>query len=177
MQKKTPVLVLTQTAVLLALLIALQTLTKPAGQIVTGSCVNCVLAVAAWLVGWPGGLCVAAASPFAAFLLGIGPAFFPLTPIIAAGNAVYVALLAWLGRAWQPVWKPALAVAVASAAKAATLWLAVVQGVCRFADLKPMQVETFSAMFSLPQLVTALIGGAVAMIIVPVVRKALGGGR
>ena len=39
------VLWLTETAALTALLIILQTVTKPAGQYVTGSCVNAVLAV------------------------------------------------------------------------------------------------------------------------------------
>ena len=36
---------ITETAVMLALLVTLQALTKPAGQLVTGSCVNAVLAV------------------------------------------------------------------------------------------------------------------------------------
>ena len=34
---------ITETAVMLALLIALQALTKPLGQLVTGSCVNAVI--------------------------------------------------------------------------------------------------------------------------------------
>ena len=37
---------ITETAIMLALLVTLQALTKPAGQFVTGSCVNVVLA---WL--------------------------------------------------------------------------------------------------------------------------------
>ena len=41
---------ITETAVMLALLVSLQALTKPMGQLVTGSCVNAVLAVSA-LVG------------------------------------------------------------------------------------------------------------------------------
>ena len=40
---------ITETAVMLALLIALQALTKPLGQLVTGSCVNAVLAVSVLL--------------------------------------------------------------------------------------------------------------------------------
>ena len=43
---------LVRTAVLLALLVVLQAATKAAGQLVTGSCVNAVLAVAAWM-SWP----------------------------------------------------------------------------------------------------------------------------
>ena len=41
---------ITETAIMLALLVTLQALTKPMGQLVTGSCVNAVLAIAA-LVG------------------------------------------------------------------------------------------------------------------------------
>ena len=43
MRKK--VLWITETAVMLALLVTLQALTKPMGQLVTGSCVNAVLAI------------------------------------------------------------------------------------------------------------------------------------
>ena len=64
MKKK--ILWITETAVLLALLITLQWLTKPLGQLVTGSCVNAVLAVAALLCGWSSGLTVALVSPVCA---------------------------------------------------------------------------------------------------------------
>ena len=42
---------ITKTAVLIALLVVLQGMTKPLGQLVTGSCVNAVLAIAALLAG------------------------------------------------------------------------------------------------------------------------------
>jgi len=42
---------ITETAILLALLVTLQAVTKPAGQLVTGSCVNTILAVAVLLGG------------------------------------------------------------------------------------------------------------------------------
>ena len=44
---------ITETAVMLALLVALQAITKPLGQLITGSFVNCVLAVTVLLVGSP----------------------------------------------------------------------------------------------------------------------------
>lgn len=64
-----------RTAVCLALLIAIQFLTKSLGQLVTGSCVNLVLAIAALIGGVWSGVTVAVISPFCAYLLGIGPAF------------------------------------------------------------------------------------------------------
>ncbi|MDD6679222.1 MAG: ECF transporter S component [Firmicutes bacterium] len=165
---------ITRTAVFLALLVVLQSVTKPAGQIVTGSCVNAVLAVSVLCAGLASGLTVALLSPLFAFLLGIGPAFFPLTPVIAVGNAVFVSLL-WLlaGRKQNPLWKTAGGMAAASSAKFLCLYFLVVEGVCRFAELKPQQVKTFTTMFSFPQLITALIGCAVAWIIVPIVTKAM----
>ena len=64
---------ITETAVMLALLVCLQALTKPMGQLVTGSCVNAVLAVSALVGGLSCGLVVALCSPVLAFLLGIAP--------------------------------------------------------------------------------------------------------
>lgn len=174
-ERRDRVLWLTETAALLALLIALQTVTKPLGQLVTGACVNCVLAVAALVPGLLSALIIAGISPFAAFLMGIGPVFFPLTPVIALGNAVYVGLLSALFRGKGP--QRAFAVTAASGAKFAVLYVLVVQVICRVAALAPRQVETFTAMFSWPQLVTALLGGAMAAMTVPLLRRALAGRR
>ena len=54
---------ITETAVLLALLVSLQALTKPMGQWVTGSCVNAVLAVTVLVAGVYSGITVAIISP------------------------------------------------------------------------------------------------------------------
>ena len=54
MKKKT--LWVTETAVMLALLVTLQWATKPLGQLVTGSCVNAVLAVTVLLSGVGSGI-------------------------------------------------------------------------------------------------------------------------
>ena len=61
MRKK--VLWITETAVMLALLVTLQALTKPMGQLVTGSCVNAVLAISVLLVGMSSGITIALISP------------------------------------------------------------------------------------------------------------------
>ena len=54
---------ITETAVMLALLVALQALTKPLGQLVTGSFVNAVLAVTVLVAGLYSGITVAIISP------------------------------------------------------------------------------------------------------------------
>ena len=85
---------ITETAILLALLVTLQAVTKGFGQLVTGSCVNAVLAIAALVGGLASGLTVALISPVLAFLLGIAPQILTV-PAIMVGNSVYVVLL-WL---------------------------------------------------------------------------------
>ena len=62
-----------ETAVMLALLITLQVLTKPLGQLATGSFVNAILALTVLLAGVSSGVTVAVISPVCAFVLGIAP--------------------------------------------------------------------------------------------------------
>ena len=64
---------LTETAVLLALLVTLQAVTKSFGQLVTGSCVNAILAIAVLFTGLGSGITIALISPVLAFLFGIAP--------------------------------------------------------------------------------------------------------
>ncbi len=163
---------ITYTAVLLALLIVLQWATKSLGQFVTGSCVNCVLTVAALLVGWQGGLAVAVVSPFVAFLLSIGPKNIAIVPAIAVGNAVLVLVLWLFLNKKFSVLRAVLGVLCAAGAKFLTLYLLVVQVLCRVLTLPEKQAAMFGTMFSWPQLVTALIGAAVAVAVIPLVRRA-----
>lgn len=169
---------ITRTAVLTAMLVAVQWATAGtqafAGQYITGSLVNCVLAMAAMFAGFWSGIAVALLSPLCAFLLGIGPALIQLVPCIALGNCVYVALLWVLTKNWK-LWKGALGVAVAATAKFLTLYVAVVKMLIPVMGeaLKAPQVQKFTAMFSIPQLITALAGGTLALLISPLVRKAI----
>ncbi len=174
------ILWITRTGVLIALLIALQWLTAGtsafAGQYITGSCVNAVLAVAVLASGLLSGIVVAILSPFCAFLLGIGPKLMQIVPAIALGNVVFVACLHFLAGEQQKVfWRQAVGVLISAAAKFALLYLSVVKVLIPAMGpaLKEKQVATFTAMFSWPQLATALIGGTVALLIVPVIRKAI----
>ena len=184
MNKK--ILKITETAVMLALLIALQAVTKPLGQIVTGSCVNAVLAITVMLVGMGGGISVALISPVCAFLLGIAPNFVTVLPIMI-GNVCFVVLLKLIaGESFKPYWRMPIALIVASAIKFAVLYFLVVVVICGLASgallgqkigeivvLAPPMLEMLPAMFTWPQLITALIGGAVALLITPVLKKAL----
>ncbi|MBO5078596.1 MAG: ECF transporter S component [Oscillospiraceae bacterium] len=172
---------ITETAVMLALLVALQALTKPMGQLVTGSFVNAVLAVSVLLAGLYSGIAVALISPVLAYLLGIAPQILTV-PAIMVGNCVYVILLHFIaGKDSKQILRQVAAWLAAAAAKFAALYAIVVWLICGvFSEsllasgaMKAPMVKALPATFSWPQLFTALIGGAVALLIVPVLRKAL----
>ncbi len=170
-----------ETAVMLALLVALQALTKPMGQLVTGSFVNAVLAVTVLVAGLSSGLTVALISPVLAYLLGIAPQILTV-PAIMVGNTVFVALLYFIaGKDSKKIVRQLIAWVSAAFAKFAALYAIVVwlicgvfsQGLLESGVLKAPMLKALPATFSWPQLFTALIGGAVALLIVPVLRKAL----
>lgn len=170
---------ITETAVMLALLVALQALTKPLGQLVTGSCVNAVLAVSVLLGGLGCGVTIALISPVLAFLLGIAPQILTV-PAIMAGNTIYVIILSLI--ADKPgCLRQITAWLTAAAAKFAALYAIVVWLICGVLSdtlleagiLKAPMLKALPATFSWPQLFTALIGGGVALLILPVLRKAL----
>lgn len=166
---------LTRTALLIALLVAVQYLTKSMGQFVTGSCVNLILAVAALIGGLWCGAAVAILSPFCAFLLGIGTPILRLVPAIALGNLVLVVVLALLDRKLRFPGANAVGVAAAAVCKFAVLWGVITQLLLPSMGLPAEKVAALSASFSWPQLVTALIGGALSLLVVPALRKALKG--
>ena len=172
MKKKT--LWIAETAVMIALLVALQGLTKPAGQFVTGSCVNLILGVSTLVGGLWCGLTVALLSPFFAFALGIGPALIQIVPAIAVGNIVLVLVLFLICRKAKKLSPLSYGGAVAaSVCKFAALYALVVLLLLPLLGLPEKQVAMMSAMFSWPQLVTALIGSFLAVTVSPVIRKAL----
>ena len=173
---------ITETAVMLALLVSLQALTKGFGQLVTGSCVNTVLAVTVLVAGLGSGITVAVISPVLAYLLGIAPQILTV-PAIMIGNTVYVVLLYVIsGRCTGCVLRRIIAWIVSALCKFAALYFIVAKIICGVmaegllasGALKPPMLNVLPATFSWPQLVTALIGGAVAVLIAPVLYKALG---
>ena len=176
MKKKT--LWVTETAVMLALLVTLQWATKPLGQLVTGSCVNAVLAVTVLLSGPGSGITVALVSPVMAYLLGIAPNLATV-PAIMAGNALFVA--AWKLLDGKALWRRCVAWLVAAAVKFGALYALVVWVICGVAAdallaqgiLKTPMLKMLPASFGIAQLITALIGGAVALLVVPPIKKAL----
>lgn len=172
MSKKT--LWLCRTAVMIAVLVALQFVTKPLGQFVTGSCVNMVLVVATLCGGLWCGFTVALISPFAAFLVGVGPALIQIVPVISVGNIVLVLVYAFVYKKLDRAWvRECAAVIAAAVLKFATLYLVVVKLLLPVLGLAEKQVAVMSVMFSWPQLVTALVGGVLGVVVSIPVKKAM----
>lgn len=182
---------ITETAVMLALLVCLQWVgsfvpEQMTRQLLTGTMVNCVLAVTVLLAGCSSGIAVALISPICAFLFGIAPNFITVLPIML-GNSCYVALLHLIiGKSRKLSWRQPAALVTAAAVKFAVLYVLVVKVICGVASgallgkklgetvlLAPKMLTVLPTMFTWPQLVTALAGGAIALAIIPVLRKAL----
>ncbi|MCL2018755.1 MAG: hypothetical protein FWG70_03255 [Oscillospiraceae bacterium] len=184
MDKK--ILRIAQTGVFVALLVSLQwgvgALTSaappPFNTLVTGSVVNLILIVSVMTCGLASGAAVAVLSPVAAFLLPIslGPQIPVIIPFICAGNLTLVILWHFIGNCGikgERV-KYVIALIIGAMGKVAVLYTGVVMVALPFLlDLSEQQTDTIAAMFSYPQLITASVGGFIAIIILPTLKKAI----
>ena len=168
------------TAVFIALLVVLQAATGALGStIITGSVVNMLLIVSVMTCGMTSGLCVAVISPVMAKLIGIGP-LWSLIPFIVAGNITLVLIWHFIGnRRWGHKYTaPIIALTAAATAKFLVLYLGIAQITVPFLLRLPApQAAVISSMFSIPQLLTALLGGGVALLVLSPLKKAIRGGR
>ena len=174
--KNTKTLWITRTGVILALLIILQLVTKPFGQFITGSCVNFVLVISVIFLGMGSAAFVAILSPFLAFFLGIGPAFLPIVPGIAMGNLVLVIIVHFVsskGRQKNDIVKNEIGVIIGAFDKFLILYILVVKLLIPFIGLPDEKASVISAMFTWPQLITALIGGTIAVLVAKPATKAI----
>jgi len=184
MFKHEKVLWITRTAVLIALTVVLQFLTiqfaiglGPGAQFITGSIVNLMLIISVMTCGLPTGLTVGIFTPVLPTLLGFGP-LWPIVPFIAAGNMALVTVWHFVGN--RELVNKYLAYGIAlltgAAAKFLVLYFGVVQIAIPFILGLPEDSPgsiAMSFMFSWPQLVTASIGGACAIILLPTLIKAI----
>ncbi len=174
MSKK--VLWITQTGALVALLIVSQAVTSSMSTLVTGSIVNLILIVGVMVCGLHTGICVAALSPIFAKFFGIGP-LWALVPFIALGNLMIVIVWHVIGNMKMEK-KQVVVHSIACVAGAVVKFLTLFILITKFAvpillQLEEPQASVISAAFSLPQLFTALIGGVLAIAVIPVLKKAI----
>jgi TRAP-type C4-dicarboxylate transport system permease small subunit len=161
---------ITRTAILLALTILFQTLGRfiplgQANQFIVGPLVNACLLVAAAFIGLGGGAVVSILSPFGAILTGAAIPL-PFAPIIAVGNFILVLLYVIFMK------KQVLGIASGAVLKFLFLW----GGVSLFINLMNVPAKKAAALvasFSWPQLVTALAGGVIALIVIKALGRAL----
>ncbi|MDR2649982.1 MAG: hypothetical protein LBB94_09760 [Clostridiales bacterium] len=166
---------ITQSALFIALLIVAQALTARFGQVITGSLVNLILIVSTMTCGLPVGIAVALVSPILAKLFGIGP-LWTIIPFIMAGNTVLVSLWRYIGaiKGLSQIAAYIAALVTGAVAKFIVLYIGIVRIAVPFMlNLPEKQAATISGMFSLPQLLTAAAGGAVAVIILPLAQRAV----
>ncbi len=148
------------TGMLIALTVSLQLLGRyiPLGvynNFVIGPLVNACLFVSVIMVGWPSGVIVGLLSPFGAILTGSAiPLLF--TPFIVAGNFLLVIIFNLLKK------KRIIGIIGASIVKTTFLYVAII---CMLSILKlpPKKSGMMLFLFSWPQLITALLGGVIAI--------------
>jgi hypothetical protein len=131
-----------------------------------------ILIVTVMVCSLTSGLCVAAVSPIIALSLGIGPQFPVLLPFIAVGNISLVLIWHFVGNI-KPgeVWR-AVALLVAALTKFAVL-RTFAAGIA-IPLLLPNAPPALSEIFSFPQFVTATIGGAFALSVIPALKRIKG---
>lgn len=157
---------LTRAAMLLALAVVAQTISKV--QMVTGPAVNAVLLLSVPFVGPVAGTLIGLLTPLLALWTGnLAAPAVPFLPFIMIGNAVIVLAFAALRK--TNTW---LAAGIAAVLKFAWLTLSARYLAALFGIKLPAKLI---AAFGVPQLYTALIGGAIAVIIIslPSVNKAI----
>ena len=142
---------LTRTAILLAVALVFQLGSFP--QPVTGPVINLVLYLSALITGMVSGIIIGLFTPLVASLTGILPAALaPMIPFIVLGNVVLVIIFSLLK-------EKNIFLAVGLAAVAKFMLLA---GAVEFLVDVPPGV---SRMMTFPQLLTALGGGVLAVIV------------
>ena len=160
------------TAVLLALAIASQFL-KNLSVYVTGSIINLILIIAVLYVGVGCASIIAIVTPITSFLITGSPimAAMPLVmPAVMLGNEVLVLVVGLLKKMPLAV-KVVLAAVVKAAVMGVLISLIIIPVFGPDSGLPEKALAAAKLTFSLTQLIAALIGGILACIIFPLVKK------
>ncbi|MDR0847129.1 MAG: ECF transporter S component [Lactobacillales bacterium] len=165
---------ITYAAIATALVVVVQFAGKTlfAGNtIVTGSLVNAVLVAATLLFGLGVGASAALLSPIFATILGLN-AMIPLVPFIMVGNFVLILLVHLFASKLKGIVGEVAGVVIGAVVKFLWLFITVVNVMIPVVlGLPAPKAAIVGAQFSFPQLITALIGGAIAIVIAAVIGK------
>jgi len=151
------------------LLIAITLIIEMIGlpQPMTGPLVNLMLVLTTLISGISGGIALGAITPLIALIRGqLPPVLAPFVPFILCGNALYVLLFGALGsrKSASPLqsWRAWVGIILGSTAK--FLWLLLAARLIMPLLLSRTLPEKIITMMTLPQWITALLGGALALL-------------
>ncbi|MBS4538749.1 ECF transporter S component [Clostridium sp. D2Q-11] len=158
---------LVRTALLLSLALIFQIGFREFAQPLVGPLVNMTLILATLISGPISGIFIGTMTPMIAFMVGI-IRILPIIPIIITGNIVLVVVFYLIHNKMNFKGKDWSAIIISSFIKFGFLAMAVRMILPYFMPKIPSPIITA---FSLPQLFTALIGGALALILYPLIKK------
>lgn len=168
---------LVRAALLLAIAIVFQFIGKnfPDSQVFVGPAVNAVLILSAFIAGTGYGIIVGIFTPLLAFVLGqLNPILGPFIPFIMIGNALYVLCFGLLKN--KNIIFSYIGIIIASIVKFLFLDLSATKAV-KMLHIAPsgQKGQMFNKILlksmTTPQLITGLIGGVIAVIIITILRK------
>lgn len=163
---------LVRTALLLSLALVFQIGFRQFAQPLVGPLINMTLILATLMVGPISAIFIGIMTPMIAFMVGI-LGLAPIIPIIAIGNALLVIGFYFISNIMKNKWGNWVGICIAALIKFGFLAMAVRVILPLFIPKVPPAVITT---FSSPQLITALIGGILALIIYPMIGRNLSKG-
>jgi len=161
---KSKTIFITRTALLLAVAIAFQIFGKfiPYNNFIVGPVVNAVLIIATASAGFWSGTAISVIAPLVSAFTNkapIAPFVIAFSPFIIIGNLIIVACF-YLFRKKSKIG----GIAAGAVLKFGFLY-ASVSVFTSVVDMKPQVASTLVNLFSWPQLLTAAIGGAIALVV------------
>lgn len=167
---------LIRSSLLLALVIVFQSIGRAYPQIsqfFVGTAINCILLVATQIssLGW--GITIGMMTPLFAWLLGqLNPAFAPFIPFIIIGNLIYI-IIFWYFKRYKRI-GAIVGIIIGALFKYLFLYISASKliGLLNL-SIPPKLVSKLVVAMGVPQLITAVIGGFIAIIILKVLSKTL----
>jgi len=174
-QKETRNLVLS--ALFLAIAVIIQLLGKSIPQIsqfLVGPVVNAVIILTTYFAGHKYGILVGALTPLLAYATNVlAPAMLPFVPFIALGNIIYVITFSILKKLKNG---EVIGVVVGSVLKFLFLFICATKLIDIIAPgMKDAVKAKLAVSMGIPQLITALIGGAAAILLYQLLKKRIRG--
>lgn len=144
-------------------------------QFITGSLVNMILILVVFKVGIIPAISTGVVSSFMAMILQIGPIFPQLVVFIALANIIFVTLIYIINKSkifLNENFALILALATSSVMKFLFLKLTIPFALELINNISDVQVKTLTIMFSWPQLITAITGSILALLLKKYLKKA-----